>query len=318
MGNPPTQTGSRGIQIDMDAVCTGPEYSLSVDRFTKPLTVQPIPYQGSKRRLAPAILSFFPRNVCTLFEPFCGSAALSLAAAHDNRAQRFVLNDSLVSLTGIWQAIVSDPQELADNYERIWEGQHTDPNQHYFDIRAQYNRAPSPAQLLYLITRCVKNAIRFNDSGEFNQSPDRRRRGMNPDRMRNQLRAAHAHLSGRTKVRCGDFQEVLAAATPYDLVYFDPPYQGTSNRRDRRYRHQLDRDRLIRSLADLRSRGIPMIVSFDGRHGSKSYGDPLPEELGLVHYQIDAGRSSQATLLGQNRRTLESLYVSPKLGRHLG
>ncbi len=41
---------------------------------------QPIPYQGSKRYIAKVILAFFPKAVETLFEPFAGSAAVSLAA----------------------------------------------------------------------------------------------------------------------------------------------------------------------------------------------------------------------------------------------
>ncbi len=39
-----------------------------------------IPFQGSKRNLAPAILGYFAERVGTLIEPFAGSAALTLAA----------------------------------------------------------------------------------------------------------------------------------------------------------------------------------------------------------------------------------------------
>jgi hypothetical protein len=39
----------------------------------------PIPYQGSKRALASAILAYLPEDCVTLIEPFAGSAALSLA-----------------------------------------------------------------------------------------------------------------------------------------------------------------------------------------------------------------------------------------------
>ena len=41
----------------------------------------PIPYQGSKRNLAPAILGYFPERVGTLIKPSAGSVALTLAAA---------------------------------------------------------------------------------------------------------------------------------------------------------------------------------------------------------------------------------------------
>ena len=34
----------------------------------------PIPYQGSKRNLAPDILRYFPEQIDVLYEPFAGSA----------------------------------------------------------------------------------------------------------------------------------------------------------------------------------------------------------------------------------------------------
>ena len=56
----------------------------------------------------------------------------------------------------------------------------------------------------------------------------------------------------------------------------------------------------------------------DGRSGDKTYGKELPEYLGLKRILIPAGRSSQATLLGKNQQTIESLYISNKLFKQLG
>jgi len=44
----------------------------------------------------------------------------------------------------------------------------------------------------------------------------------------------------------------------------------------------------------------------------------MPEGLGLVRIEIDAGRSSQATLLGRDSNTFESVYLSPSLVERLG
>jgi len=67
----------------------------------------PIPYQGSKRLLAPAILSFVPKNrFKRLIEPFAGSAAVTLAAAHNQMFEEYVIADLLKPLTGIWQEIL--------------------------------------------------------------------------------------------------------------------------------------------------------------------------------------------------------------------
>ena len=54
-------------------------------------------------------------------------------------------------------------------------------------------------------------------------------------------------------------------------------------------------------------------VSYDGRTGDKTYGAPLPDSLGLTHLEIEAGRSTQSTLLGRDDITYESLYLSPEL-----
>jgi DNA adenine methylase len=69
----------------------------------------------------------------------------------------------------------------------------------------------------------------------------------------------------------------------------------------------------VKSLHDLNERGISYIVSYDGRTGSKVHGERLPDSLGLQRIELDAGRSSQSTLLGADSRTYESLYLSPAL-----
>ncbi len=93
----------------------------------------------------------------------------------------------------------------------------------------------------------------------------------------------------------------------------DPPYQGVCATRDTRYIDSVRFEEFVETLADLNQRQIAYIVSYDGRTGTKKYGKPLPEFLELTQIEVDAGRSSQATLLGRADRTYESLYLSPSL-----
>jgi DNA adenine methylase len=273
----------------------------------------PIPYQGSKRRLAPRVLAYVPRDVDTLFEPFCGSAAISLAVARDGRARRVVLGDSLLPLCALWQRVLDEPDALADDYQALWCAQRGRARAWFDEVRGAFNTDQDPAKLLFLLARCVKSAVRFNARGEFNQSPDRRRLGTQPARMRARLRGASSLLCGRAEVWAGDYARALEAATPRDLVYLDPPYQGTSGTRDRRYHRPLERERFVDDVAKLVGRGVRVIISFDGRLGTRRYGPPLPASLGLVHTELVAGRSSQATLHGRDHHTVEALYLSPSL-----
>ena len=273
----------------------------------------PIPYQGSKRRLAPKILRFMSQPVQRFYEPFAGSAALTLAAASANKAQYFVLSDSLLPLTEIWSDIINEPHDLASAYRELWYEQQRDPKAYYEEIRRDFNQYGGSSRLLFLLARCVKNAVRFNAAGEFNQSADHRRLGTRPERMAKHIIGAHKLLAQRCSVSHGDFSTGLEQATTHDLVYLDPPYQGTSGARDQRYFQLLDRDRFVTELEGLRQRAVPFIVSYDGRCGDHHYGEALPLELGLIHFELEAGRSSQATLNGRSEKTYESVYLSPEL-----
>lgn len=274
----------------------------------------PIPYQGSKRGLAFKILSYFPPHISgRLIEPFAGSAAISLAAAMTNRASQFIIADILAPLIEIWKLILENPEQLASEYERLWYSQLDDPKYTYFRIRDEFNIDHNPIKLLYLIVRCAKNAVRFNSEGQFNQSPDNRRLGMRPEKMRQEIFNAHRLLSGRTIALAADYREVLRLAEPDDLVYMDPPYQGVSSIGNPRYVQQLDLDMFIRELELLNKRNIPYLVSFDGACGGRTYGQELPPHLKLKRILLPAGRSSQATLLGREALTIESLYLSPAL-----
>ncbi len=272
-----------------------------------------IPYQGSKRKLAEDILSYMDFEIDTLYEPFVGSGAITLAAAANQKAKKFVVADKLEPLAELWKLIVSDPERLTEEYSKLWNEQLSDPATYYKKVRDDYNQTKSPSDLLYLVARCVKNAVRFNGSGEFNQGPDNRRLGLKPDKLKREAALMSKLLKDRIKIFGGDFRDAIADATSNDLVYMDPPWQGTSGKRDPRYAYLLNLDELIQELESLNKRNVPYMLSFDGTCGDRTYGTELPEYLQLKKVGLHAGRSSQATLLGRDDVTIESLYLSPAL-----
>ena len=274
----------------------------------------PIPYQGSKRNLASMILAVIQgRRFRRFYEPFAGSAAMTIAASHAKVADTYILGDSLVPLIGIWHQILTAPHALANAYEKIWENQLDHNEDYYYRIRDEFNRSCDPAQLLYLLARCVKNAPRFNQQGQFNQSVDKRRLGMRSDKMRHEILSASMLLGKCTNAIWADFETTLKEATSADLVYLDPPYEGTTTGDNKRYHQGLDRERLITVLENLNRRNVPFLLSYDGQCGDKVYGSELPASLYLTRLELNAGRSSQATLNGREEVTIESLYVSSNL-----
>ncbi|MEK7442611.1 MAG: DNA adenine methylase [Chloroflexota bacterium] len=280
-------------------------------------TPHPIPYQGSKRHIAKYILPFFPKEINTLIEPFAGSAAVSIAAACYGKASHFHLNDLNQPLTALWHEIINDPKGIAERYKRLWEKQLGKEREYYDFVRDQFNKTKRPDYLLYLLARCVKASVRYNAKGEFNQSPDNRRLGRNPEQMAEDIFSVSNLFKGRVIITSKEYQEIIKTATKRDLVYLDPPYQGVCSSGDPRYYSGVDFDEFMTSLKYLVRQSIPFILSYDGRTGNKVFGKELPAELELHRVEVAAGRSTQSTLLGGDDITYESLYLSKDLAADL-
>jgi len=273
----------------------------------------PIPYQGSKRNLADKILQYFPATVDRLIEPFAGSAAISIASAFYFKSNHFILNDVNKPLMSLWDSIINTPQHIVKQYHDIWYGQHGNEEDYYYEMRDKFNETQQAEYLLFLLAKCVKAAVRYNAQGNFNQSPDKRRLGRNPRMMQDNILGVSQLLKGKTEVHSVDYSIILNNATPKDLIYLDPPYQGTGQNGGFNYAGNIDFDDFIISLFELNQKDIPYILSFDGRTGDKTFGNPLPEKLNLTKIEINAGRSTQATLLNRKEFTYEAVYLSPSL-----
>lgn len=273
-----------------------------------------VQYQGSKRILAPQILQYMPRRFDRLVEPFAGMAAVTIAVARQERADRYVVNDLNGPLVGILQSAIETPSKLVADYSKVWNDQFVYEQgsvAHYYKVRDDFNRGDqSPANMLYLLARCVKGSVRYGSNGLFNQSPDKRRNGTSPKTLKSNVDAISYYLKGRTEFLSQDYREVLELTRPGDVVYMDPPYQGVSNVRDSRYFSGVEFDDFVEAIDRLNRRGVDFLISYDGKCGDKTYGEELPMELDLQKVLLRAGLSSQSILLGKKEVTYEALYIS--------
>ncbi|MBE9077222.1 DNA adenine methylase [Romeria aff. gracilis LEGE 07310] len=272
-----------------------------------------IQYQGSKRNLANYILQFLPQRINRLVEPFAGTAAISVAAAAHQIAQDFWLNDLNKPLIELLELAIESPDDIADFYLKLWNEQHDDSIAHYFEVRSKFNKTNNPKTFLYLLTRCVKGSVRYNSEGLFNQSPDKRRKGTRPERMKKNILGVSSLLKSKCKFTSLDYREVLSQIQDGDFIYMDPPYQGVCGNRDSRYLSGINFDDFVLELERLNQKGAAFAISYDGRLGDKAFGKVLPSDLNLKRIEIETGRSSQSTLLGKEEITTESLYLSSGL-----
>lgn len=281
---------------------------------TTPHIVQ---YQGSKRNLAPQILQYFPRKFNRLIEPFAGMAAISIAVSKQRRAEHYLLNDLNEPLVNVLRESITNPQQLIEDYYKVWNEQlHYDGGSvaHFYKVRDDFNNGNKcAANMLYLLARCVKGSVRYSGSGQFNQSPDKRRMGTNPQNLARNVYLISSFLKDRTDFTSVDYREVTKNARPGDVVYMDPPYQGVCSARDSRYFSGIEFGEFVECVDDLNRRGVDFVISYDGKCGEKEYGADLPEELGLKKIMLNAGLSSQSLLLGKKETTIEALYLSRNL-----
>ena len=277
------------------------------------MTPHPIQYQGSKRNLAVKILAYFPGGVGRVVEPFAGSAAISVAAAEKKIGKKYLLNDLNAPLVSLLEKIVEEPDRAVAEYKKIWSAQFPDSVSHYYQVREEFNKTRNPFLLLYLLSRCVKGAVRYNHEGNFNQSPDKRRNGAGLPNMEKNIRGMSALLKGKTQFFSSDYKKILSKVKSEDLVYMDPPYQGVCKNKDPRYVSGISHKEYVGEISALNDRGIDYIISYDGRCGNRLYGETFPKHLNLRKIDLNAGRSTQATLLGRSEITVESVYLSPRL-----
>ena len=276
-----------------------------------------VQYQGSKRILAPQIIQYMPKKFKRLIEPFAGMAAISIAIAQKRRAEQFYINDLNASLIRLIEYAVKEPAALVDSYSVLWKQQFdygSNHVQHFYDVRANFNAGDeSPENMLYLLARCVKGAVRYGKDCKFNQSPDKRRHGTTPYNINRNVAAVSSLLKGKSSFSAFDYREVFDMAKPGDLVYMDPPYQGVTDSRDNRYYAGVPFNEFVTAIEILNRKNVDFLISYDGECGGKEYGEDLPVCLGCKKILLNAGTSTQSTLLGRKAVTFEALYISRNL-----
>ena len=78
---------------------------------SQPPLQAPFPYFGGKRKAAPTIWQALGADCVNYIEPFCGSAAVLLAAPEGQRIE--TINDADGFVANFWRAVAQDPDAVA-------------------------------------------------------------------------------------------------------------------------------------------------------------------------------------------------------------
>lgn len=263
---------------------------------------------GNKQRMAHEIVSYFPADFGTYFEPFLGSAAV-LATLQPKRA---IGSDTFAPLIEIWRTLHADPAKLkrwyAERYDRMMTGQKVEE---YERIKASYNKNPNGADLLFLCRTCYAGVVRFRQADGYMSTPCGPHKPVPPEAFAKRVDTWHRRTQG-AEFRELDYREALASAKPGDLVYCDPPYTHSQAILYGAQRFRLEQ--LLAAIAQCKARGVYVAMSIDGtkRSGDHICELPIPEGLFEREVLINCGRS-MLRRLQMGGQTLEGEVVADRL-----
>ena len=265
---------------------------------------------GNKQRFAAEIVAHLPKDGHRIYyEPFLGAGAV-LGALGPARA---AASDACGPLMGIWATLRDDPLLLKEWYADRWrQAQNGDKAEQYEMIRASFNAAPNPADLLYLCRSCYCGIVRFRKADGHMSSACGPHEPISPASFAARVDEWHPRVRG-TEFLHMDYGEAMRLPGPGDLVYCDPPYSHTQS--IVYGAHSFSLTDLLDRIAACKDRGAAVALSLAGtkRSGAIRFEAPIPD--GLFAREI-AGICRRRSMLSRPQmpgRSLHSEEVTDRL-----
>lgn len=273
-----------------------------------PFKSQLLKWVGNKQRFAHEIASYFPAGFGCYYEPFIGSGSVLATLA----PAKAIGGDVFEPLCRIWQMLRDSPDTLVRWYaERRALMMSGEKVAQYEKIKASYNAAPNPADLLFLCRSCYGGVVRFRKADGYMSTPCGVHTPIPVDNFASRVRSWFRRTAGTTFLNA-DFEETMARAGAGDLVYCDPPYTDTQAILYGAQTFSLAR--LLRVIGECKSRGVKVAMSIDGtkRSGEKICDVPIPAGLFEREALVNCGRS-MLRRFQMGGRSLEGELVADRL-----
>ncbi|WP_447730419.1 DNA adenine methylase [Enterobacter asburiae] len=191
-----------------------------------------------------------------LVEPFAGSCAVMMATDYPY----YLIADINPDLINLYQVIKEDVNSFIHLVERIFSKFTTEED--YYKCRQFFNTVPlepieKAVYFLFLNRHCYRGLCRYNQRGLFNVPYGNYKKPYLPvDEIR-----AFAEKAVRATFICASYDETLAMLQAGDVVYCDPPYDGTFSGYHTAGFSDDDQYDLASILVRRSSEGHPIIVS---------------------------------------------------------
>jgi DNA adenine methylase len=277
-------------------------------RQVEPFNTSLLKWIGSKQRVAHQIISYFPVEFGTYYEPFLGSGGI-LGTLIPKVA---VASDSFDPLIQIWQTLKGSPETLKEWYrvrrEKMSNGSKVEE---YEQIKASYNKNPNGADLLFLTRSCYGGVVRFRKADGYMSTPCGIHNPISPESFARRVDEWHKRVTGTTFLHL-EFEEAMKMAKPGDLIYCDPPY--TYSQAILYGAQSFSLEHLLEVIAKCKKKGVFVALSIDGtkRSGNMICDLPIPDNLFEYEIMIDIGHS-MLKRFQMNGKKLDGEKVSDRL-----
>lgn len=271
-----------------------------------------IKWTGSKRKQSEEIISHFPKEIDTYYEPFLGGGSVMYRLLiSEIKINNLICSDVNEDLINLWNMIKIEPKRLAEGYESLWNELNKDDDidrkKEYFNtVRARYNANRSPIDFLFISRTCVNGKIRYNRRGEFNNSFHVTRNGIISKTMAKIINDWSEKINSSNVSFVHQDYSIINAKKD-DYIYLDPPYAGTTDM----YYGGIDLNKFYEWLGNQKCK---YALSFDGTSGEDNYMTKIPIALYDKHIFIENGNSTFKKVdKGKNEMVSESLYIKEML-----
>ena len=268
-----------------------------------------IKWSGSKRSQCQNIIKYFPKEINTYYEPFCGGASVLRGLLEsDIKVKQYVCSDLNEGLIELWKLIKEDPVSVSNRYEKLWTelNQYEDKaikRQYFENVRERYNKEHNPLDFMFIMRTTTNGMPRYNQKGEFNNSFHITRNGIDPERLRKIINEWSVLLNkNNVCFKCCSYDTIIPQKG--DFMYLDPPYAGTKGM----YFGGFDNKNLFEYLRKI---DCSWAMSYDGISGKEDNTFEVPQDLYDEHLYIKSGNSSFKRVIGKSNDSIvyESLYV---------
>lgn len=269
-----------------------------------------IKWSGSKRSQAEKILEYFPKEIDTYYESFCGGASvLKRLLSSDISVNQYVCSDLNNGLIELWNKIKNNPKEVSNYYNKLWhemndlDDDKKRKKEYFENVRERYNKEQNPLDFMFIMRTTTNGMPRYNKKGEFNNSFHITRSGIIPEKL-DKIIMEWNELLNRKNVQFINCSYDKIIPKENDFMYLDPPYANTKGM----YYGCIDYERLFNYI-----RNIPCkyALSFDGISGEVDNTQNVPKDIYSRHEYLLNGNSSFKRTIGKSNKSIvyESLYL---------